>query len=383
MPKRNRWPSRLYALALPLVHRRAMRECGVLRVLQFTGVIPALIARALHGIPFVVTYGYDYAEVARLAGSRWKPRLLRGLERVALPRAAAVIVTSREMEERLARHPARPRLAYFPNGVDVDEFSPATRPSSDRGIRRVLYAGRLESEKNVERLIDAMALVRAPAARLVVVGDGRRREALAERAHRAGVGSSGPASWRTGGCRNSSAAPTASSFPRSRRAIRRRLIEAMACGVPCAASARGGIPSMVEHEATGLLFDPEDVDTIARAIERLLGDAALAARLGLAGRAAAVARYDARALLAAEAAFVHSLARPLAGRAAPSPRDLADEYAVAVPMDARCPTSSPSASVASPRARRAPFSISAPATGAISRCSRRCSPRARWSSGAS
>ena len=339
VPRHHRWPTRLYALALPLVHRRAMRECGVLRVLQFTGVIPALIARALHGIPFVVTYGYDYPEVARLAGSRWKPRLLRGLERVALPRAAAVIVTSREMEQRLARHPARPRLAYFPNGVDVDQFSPAVRPSGDRGVRRVLYAGRLEGEKNVERLIDAMALVRAPAARLVVVGDGRLRAALAERARSAGVDVEWAGVVAHGRMPDYFRDADCFVLPSLTEGHPKVLIEAMACGVPCAASARGGIPSVLEHEVTGLLFDPEDARDIARAIGRLLGDAALGARLGLAGRAAAVARYDARDLLAAEAAFVRSLARPVAvgTERAPSPRDAADAYAVAVPMDATVP----------------------------------------------
>src|SRR5688572_288194 len=132
VPKRWRWPNRLYTLALPLVHRREMRRCRVLRVLQFTGVIPALIARRLYGIPFVVTYGYHYGEVARLSGSRFKPWLIMLLERVALPRAAAVIVTSREMERRLAAHPARPRLAYFPNGVDLERFAPVARGPAER-----------------------------------------------------------------------------------------------------------------------------------------------------------------------------------------------------------------------------------------------------------
>ena len=82
------------------------------------------------------------------------------LERVALPRAAAVIVTSREMEAQLRAHPARPRLAYFPNGVDTEQFAPAPRRSA-RGAWPVLYAGRLEGEKNVARLVDAIALARA------------------------------------------------------------------------------------------------------------------------------------------------------------------------------------------------------------------------------
>ena len=129
LPRRGPWPRRLYALLMPALYRREMRRCQALRVEQFPGVIPALVARALFGVPFVVTYGYHYAEVARIAGSRLKPRLYGLLESVVFPRAAGVIVTSPEMEARLAAHPRRPRLAYFPNGVDTARFAYAERSS--------------------------------------------------------------------------------------------------------------------------------------------------------------------------------------------------------------------------------------------------------------
>ena len=353
VPKRGRWPNRLYALALPLVHRREMRRCRVLRVLQFTGVIPALIARRLYGIPFVVTYGYHYGEVARLSGSRFKPWLIMLLERVALPRAAAVIVTSREMERRLAVNPARPRLAYFPNGVDLERFAPVARGPAERRWRQVLFAGRLEGEKNVERLIDALALVREPPVRLVVIGDGRLREPLARRARDAGVEISfrGVVAHRE--MPRLFAEADCFVLPSLTEGHPKVLIEAMACGLPCAASARGGIPSMIEDEVTGLLFDPEDSRDIARAVSRLLMDEPLAKRLGERARAAAVAQYDARALLSREAAFVRSLAGAAAAHDAASSeavpqaaalpwaggasRDMVEDYARAVPMDSTVP----------------------------------------------
>lgn len=347
VPKRGRWPNRLYTLVLPLVHRREMRRCQVLRVLQFTGVIPALIARRLYGIPFVVTYGYHYGEVARLSGSCWKPWLIMLLERVALPRAAAVIVTSREMERRLAAHPARPRLAYFPNGVDLEHFAPVTRGPAERAWRQVLYAGRLEREKNVERLIDALALVREPPVRLVVVGDGRLREPLARRARDAGVDVTFRGVVAHGEMPRLFADADCFVLPSLTEGHPKVLIEAMACGLPCAASARGGIPSMIEDEVTGLLFDPEDSRDIARAVLRLLMDEPLAKRLGERARAAAVAQYDARVLLSREAAFVRSLANAAAAPDAASPeappwagassRDMVEDYARAVPMDSTVP----------------------------------------------
>src|SRR5207247_135252 len=85
------------------------------------------------------------------------------------------------------------------------------------------------------------------------------------------------------------------------------LIEAMACGLPCAASARGGIPSILEQGVTGVLFDPEDSKDIASAVRRLITERAMAERLGERARAAAVSLYDVHALLKGEVDFVQSV----------------------------------------------------------------------------
>jgi glycosyltransferase involved in cell wall biosynthesis len=61
------------------------------------------------------------------------------------------------------------------------------------------------------------------------------------------------------------------------------LLEAMSYGVPVVASDIGGITDIVEHEKSGLLVPPGDVVRLARALERLARDPALARRLGTAG----------------------------------------------------------------------------------------------------
>jgi glycosyltransferase involved in cell wall biosynthesis len=62
------------------------------------------------------------------------------------------------------------------------------------------------------------------------------------------------------------------------------LLEAMALGKPVIASAAGGNVDLVTHERDGLLVPPLDVGAWAAAIERVLGDATLAARLGAEAR---------------------------------------------------------------------------------------------------
>jgi glycosyltransferase involved in cell wall biosynthesis len=66
------------------------------------------------------------------------------------------------------------------------------------------------------------------------------------------------------------------------------VLEAMARGVPVACSNRSALPEVAGDAA--LLVDPEDVDAIRTAMERLLTDSALADRLRAAGRERA-ARY--------------------------------------------------------------------------------------------
>ena len=327
LPRRGRWPARVYAVLLPLVYAHEFRECEVLRVFQFPGVIPALVARLLYGVPYVVTYGYHYAEIARLAGSWLKPRLLRHLERVALPRAAGVIVTSTELQARVTSLRSAPPVGYFPNGVDTRCFAPAReRPPG----RRVIYVGRLEPEKNLERLIDALGRLPAPA-RLTVIGEGSRRAQLERRATSVGVEvefrgvvphGELPAHFRDTGV---------FVLPSLTEGHPKALIEAMACGLACTASARGGILTLIEDGVTGLLFDPESVDSMTRAIERALTDLQLAGRLGAAARAVVVTRYDARVLLAEEVRFVKQVARgaPLT--------ELFEDYADAFPIGDELP----------------------------------------------
>lgn len=58
------------------------------------------------------------------------------------------------------------------------------------------------------------------------------------------------------------------------------LVEAMALGKPLVAAASGGPLEIVEPEVSGLLFPPGDDEALADSVLRVLGDAALAGRLG-------------------------------------------------------------------------------------------------------
>jgi glycosyltransferase involved in cell wall biosynthesis len=70
------------------------------------------------------------------------------------------------------------------------------------------------------------------------------------------------------------------------------LLEAMAMQVAVISTRISGIPELVRDEETGLLVEPDEPQTLARAIRRLIDDAPLRQRLGEAARTAVLAGFD-------------------------------------------------------------------------------------------
>ena len=69
------------------------------------------------------------------------------------------------------------------------------------------------------------------------------------------------------------------------------VVEAMAAGVPVAASRIGGVPDLIEHGINGMMWNPADPSDMARTVEWLLADGAFARRLAEEGRRRARARF--------------------------------------------------------------------------------------------
>lgn len=70
--------------------------------------------------------------------------------------------------------------------------------------------------------------------------------------------------------------------------------EASACALPVVATRHGGIPEAVLHGETGLLVPEGDAPALATALDAVLSDRSLGARLGHRGREYVRERFDAR-----------------------------------------------------------------------------------------
>ena len=297
----------LYAFLMPLRYAQELRGCSVLRVFQVTGVIPALIAKRLWGVPFVTTYGFWYS---RLARTGLTATLRAVVERAGLAAADAVIVTTPELGRYVGARVSPERIHLIPNGVNTTLFRPVPRAVGE--VKTALYAGRLSKEKNLGALLEAAAeLAPRVKLRLTFIGDGPERSRLEAQARQLQVTATFLpfiAHDRLAGLMAQADAFVLPSFTEGHPKV---LLEAMSCGLPCIASAVGGNLSIVDDGRTGLFFDPAAPGALAACLLRVFASEDFAHAVGRGARAEIAARYDLRVLIAREVDLLRRVARRL------------------------------------------------------------------------
>jgi phosphatidylinositol alpha-1,6-mannosyltransferase len=266
------------------------------------------IGRRLRAAPHVIVgHGAEVTVYGRVPGSRQVARsVLRG---------AAGLVAAGEYVARIAAEVAgRPvPPLVVPPGVDPDRFVPigdevrrATRLrfglDPDRPL--VLGVSRLVPRKGFDTLLAAVAGL-DPDVQVAIAGAGRDRERLERlaaplggRAHLLGKVPDAdlPALYGSADvfamlCRDRWGGLEAEGFGIV-------FVEAAACGVPAVAGRSGGAHEAVRDGETGFVVDPHDVAEVRRALDRILRDPALRARLGAAARDRAATELSYAALAA-------------------------------------------------------------------------------------
>jgi glycosyltransferase involved in cell wall biosynthesis len=81
-------------------------------------------------------------------------------------------------------------------------------------------------------------------------------------------------------------------------------VEALGHGLPVVSSNIGALPDIVQHDSSGYLHEPGDVEAIGRSLELLLGDPERCRQMGETGRAYVRARYTWSAVAAAMAGTI-------------------------------------------------------------------------------
>jgi glycosyltransferase involved in cell wall biosynthesis len=181
------------------------------------------------------------------------------------------------------------KVTVEPMPVNVAHFS----PGGPRQAARFAFVGRLNTQKGIGALIEALGASRSGAS-LDVVGDGPDRLALEARAQSLGL------ALRVtfhGALPQREIIPlyraaTAVIVPSEGEGLGLVAVEAQLCETPVIAFRSGGLPDVVIDGETGLLVTPGDIGGLARAMEALLARVDRGAALGRAGRSAALARFS-------------------------------------------------------------------------------------------
>ena len=226
----------------------------------------------------------------------WKAALIGFVERANLQGAAAVHVTSRrEAAEAEAFGFSLRRVAEIPNGVDLDRAGGGASPAIAGAIASgpyVLFLGRINWKKGLDRLIDAMAHV--PAVRLIVAGNDEEgyQPALESIARRSGVSDRLIVTGPVHGADKMALIDGARALvlPSYSENFGNVVLEAMAAGRPVIVSREVGLADLVRESGGGLVTDAAP-EHLGDAIAELSNDVRAGDAMGQRGRTAA-SRYS-------------------------------------------------------------------------------------------
>jgi glycosyltransferase involved in cell wall biosynthesis len=225
-------------------------------------------------------------------------------------RASAHVVTTGEaLRAQLIRDNGVPaaQVSSVPTGIDPARFPPAD-PERRRAARAQLglpveakivgIVATLRSWKGHRYLIEALAALNDPDARLVIVGDGPQRAALEERARAPDVAGRVVFAGNRDDVAPWLAAFDAFALPSyANEGVPQALLQAMFSGLACVTTDAGAIPEIARDGETALVVPKEDAAALAGALRRVLGDPALAARLGAAARALVLQHHSLAGML--------------------------------------------------------------------------------------
>lgn len=261
------------------------------------GGIAARIARVPAIVSAITGLGYVFST------RRKRTRLLKRLVKIGYrsafrhPNIAVVFQNPDDRADFLRENIVRSQCAVLikGSGVDMREFAPRAVPAA--GSPLVICASRMLYSKGIGDFVAAAEqLLRAGLkARFALVGDSdpANPKSISHAELAAWASDTGIDWW---GPREDMPKIMAQAdvvcLPSYREGVPKVLIEAAAAGRAIVATDVPGCREIVRHEENGLLVPPRDITALAAALERLITDPSLRARMGARGREIAVLEFS-------------------------------------------------------------------------------------------
>jgi GalNAc-alpha-(1->4)-GalNAc-alpha-(1->3)-diNAcBac-PP-undecaprenol alpha-1,4-N-acetyl-D-galactosaminyltransferase len=227
--------------------------------------VPAIVAGRIARVPVIAV---EHTVAAGLASPLW--RLAR---RLAYPFARRVVVLSSDQEDA---YPGA-RTMVVPNPVSAPVHAGTTTPEvTARGLE-IIYVGRLEYVKGVDRLIEACSRLSIPF-HLTIVGDGSRLAELQRHARDSGIeGRVAFVGWVTEGLERYYRRAAVVAMTSRVEGFGLAVVEGMATGcIPVAYDVTGGLSDIIEDGQNGFLVEDGNAVLFAKRLEQLFRNQAMA-----------------------------------------------------------------------------------------------------------
>lgn len=274
------------------------RAYEVLPLRQGLGLVSLGMLKDIHGVDLVHAHGYGHFPtfLAPFCKLRKIPAVITthsdigGLSlrkkffdavvpKITLRYASRIIALSNhEKASLITRGVPSEAITIIPNGVDIDEFARKNRYRvSSRDSKVILYVGRIDfQQKGLDILVRALARLvheRNLDIKLRLIGpdwgDLSRLEEMARKlAVETRVEYLGPLPRRELVRKMHEA--NVFVLPSRFEPFGISLLEAMASEIPVVASRVGGVPEIVQEGVTGLLFEPENDESLSDRVEQVL-----------------------------------------------------------------------------------------------------------------
>jgi L-malate glycosyltransferase len=243
----------------------------------FTSNLWGRLAAKFSGVPVVSTeHNVDV----------WKNKFHFAVDRFLLPVNARIIFVSKKVkefyEERLGRMNGVAQVFY--NGIEVDKFSAASRNpllKKELGINTanevIAVVGRLVPAKAMDLFLEAFASLQKNRKNVsaLIVGDGPLRSELEAKAVQLQIRDSVVFSGFRKDLPEIYRIMDVFVLSSLREGFPMTLLEAMASEVPSVTTDVGGVGECIENGVDGFLVPTQDVQALARSIEKILADPAL------------------------------------------------------------------------------------------------------------
>lgn len=236
-------------------------------------------------------------------------------------RAAARIVANSQWvaDQAAASGMAREKLAVIYEGAEIPpRFTPQQRDAArirwnvSPDAPLLGCVGVLLPDKGQDWLIRALAEIRrdAPAAKLLLAGDGPARPLLESLARELGVSDAVIFAGFVKDVENVYAALDVFLLPSFFEALNNSLLAAMAYEIPSVSFRRGALGEIIEDGRSGLLVEAANTPALREAVLKLLRDPQGAKKMAEAGRIRIEQNFSAQKMIAATASLYESIARP-------------------------------------------------------------------------